>query len=197
MPISAASFQIANRVVFESRILPETGTIEQEGTNQQDRLEHPTVLTIPYKRLYNYNYGSVRLHDGLVNLQFAKSNAYKGGLQGIPPAYYLVHWGSRQYLIPPDQIIEFCNDVDGGLELSNSSRSTRHLLRDDAVGSNLEVQPDVPAKFRPYLRPVPLGCRIVSVEQTSVEDIPHTDYKTRVTRVTLLPSGQRWTEISC
>lgn len=51
MPISSASFQAANRIIFESRIQPDTSHIEQAGTDHKDSLEHPTVLTIPYERL--------------------------------------------------------------------------------------------------------------------------------------------------
>lgn len=65
--------------------------------------------------LYDRNYGTVTWHNGRIRLSFTFPNEQKGFV-GIAEEFIPVSWGDRQYLIPSDDIVGFCNSVNDGSE---------------------------------------------------------------------------------
>lgn len=132
--------------------------------------------------LYDRNYGDVDWRAGRIRLTFTFKNS-REGLQGIAPVLILVPWGERRYLVPSNEIVEFCNNVNQGRE----PRPGEHgffLLRRGDEDKEVEGFPKVPAKYRDYLLPKPVEATIIAVGQY-VTRPSVLDWKFKDTPVTL------------
>ena len=76
--------------------------------------------------IYDRNYGAVTHNGDLVTLHCEFENNRRG-FRGIATSLRPVRWGGRHYLIADEQMIEFCNAVNSGLEAERTSR--RFLIR--------------------------------------------------------------------
>ena len=65
--------------------------------------------------LYDRNYGAVTWTNDSIRLSFTFENNRKG-FQGIAPELIPVSWESREYLIPADEVVGFCNAINEGRE---------------------------------------------------------------------------------
>ena len=111
--------------------------------------------------LYDRNYGSVTEADDLIHLAFTFPNQ-REGFAGIAGGLYIVRWGDRRYLIPTNNIIDFCNSVNSGLEPRSRPHGS-HLLR---IGDELkEVSgvPSIPSSFQSYLLKQPITVEIKKI----------------------------------
>ena len=100
--------------------------------------------------------GTATFTNGSIHL------AFNYGLkEGRNQEYVPITWGARRYIIPPDEIIDFCNSVNQG----NEPRTNwgRHLLREGDEAKPVTGFPDVPSQFRPYLLNKPIETKIVHV----------------------------------
>lgn len=61
--------------------------------------------------LYDRNYGNVTSSEGVIRLHPIFENEQQG-LRGIATEFTPVRWGDRRYLVPPNEMIEFCNKVN-------------------------------------------------------------------------------------
>lgn len=86
--------------------------------------------------LYDRNFGRVAVKKGNLHLSFTFPNV-REGFQGIADEFVPVSWGKRMYLIPADDMVGFCNDVNSGAE-PRTRVYGKYLLRED--DDNLPIQ---------------------------------------------------------
>ena len=123
--------------------------------------------------LYDRNYGTVSLNKGKVRLVFTLPNKRRG-FQGIAQELTPIAWGERKYLIPSDDIVGFCNEVNDGSEPRKGMHGSC-LLRKGDEKKEVKGLPTVPADFKSYLLSHPVDAEIVAIGK----------YKTR-------PSVSEW-----
>ncbi|MEN6450205.1 MAG: hypothetical protein ABFC96_06925 [Thermoguttaceae bacterium] len=111
--------------------------------------------------LYDRNYGAVSFDKGKIHLSCTLPNKRKG-FQGIAEEFTPIAWGERKYLVPSDDIVGFCNDVNDGSEPRKGMHGS-YLLRDGDEKKEAKGVPTVPAEFRPYLLSHPVEAEIVVV----------------------------------
>jgi hypothetical protein len=134
--------------------------------------------------LYDLNYGDVAFTNRSVRLLFKYSNKQEG-FKGIAPELLPVRWGERHYLIPVNQVVDFTNAINAGIEPSSlfGGRSGRFLLRRGDEQKEVSGLPNIPGEYPDYLLREPIKAKISSVEQTVVRK------SRRVTSVTLNVGG--------
>ncbi len=133
-------------IVFESS----TSLFGQDfGTviGNDDRLKLSFVLNAPAK-------------DN--NTRFAKQefDRYKSESVRVP-------WGERTYLVPADEIIDFCNAVNARTEPRQWSYGGFFLRGDEEKETT--GKPDVPEEFKAYLLDEPVDAEVVAVSDIQPE----------------------------
>jgi hypothetical protein len=132
--------------------------------------------------LYDRNYGTAVWINGQIRLSFTFENQRKG-FQGIAPEFVPVSWGPRRYLVPADDLVSFCNDINQGREPRTSSHGSQLLRRGDEKKS-VTGFPKVPAEFEQYLLAKPVEATIIAVgAYTSRPSV--VDWKFKDTPVTI------------
>lgn len=111
--------------------------------------------------LYDRNYGTVVLRQGRLRLSFTFANK-RQGFQGIAEEFIPVSWGDRKYLIPSDDVVGFCNEVNDGSEPRTSLHGS-YLLRDGDEQKEVAGVPTVPSQFEPYLLAGPIEAVITEI----------------------------------
>src|SRR5690348_8850360 len=56
---------------------------------------------------YDTNAGPASVKDGILHITPLKLNL-RDGLRGTPTEFYPVRWGARMYLVPTNEVVEFC-----------------------------------------------------------------------------------------
>ena len=120
--------------------------------------------------------------DGKLRLSFMFANA-REGFQGISSEFIPVSWGSRVYLIPPKDMIEFCNSVNAGFEPRNDMHG-RHLLRCGDEKKLVAGFPSVPAAYEQYLQKRPITSEIIATGAAKLRPSV-ADWKFKDTPVTI------------
>lgn len=115
--------------------------------------------------VYDRNFGAVTTTNGVIHLSFVFTNRQEG-FRGIEPAFFVVRWGDRRYLIPTNDVVEFCNSVNLGWESRDSVRGF-HLLRNGDEKIKVDGFPDLPAGYERYLLKEPILAKIIAVEPHS------------------------------
>jgi len=115
--------------------------------------------------LYDRNYGNVTETNGRIRLSFTFKNERKG-FQGIAEELVPVPWGERRYLIPSDEIIDFCNKVNDGTEPRESNRGYFLLRRGDEK-KMVSGFPSVPNDYRAYLLTKPILAEITGISSVT------------------------------
>jgi hypothetical protein len=119
--------------------------------------------------LYVRDYGTVDWKDGEIRPTHVYKNTVSDGFDCIADALIPVDWGDRKYLISPDELIDFCNDVNAGREPRRSEYGERHgrygmsFLRLGDGEKKVVGQPMVPKDYRPYLLDEPITASIIAV----------------------------------
>lgn len=116
--------------------------------------------------VYDRNYGSVTEKDNRIRLTFTFENERKG-FQGLAKEFIPFRWGARHYLVPPEDMVEFCNCVNDGSEPRDRTHGFFLLRRGD---EKIEVSgpPAVPNEYRRYLLSEPVEAKIVSVWKSTL-----------------------------
>ena len=110
---------------------------------------------------YDKNEGSVNLKDGILHLTPQKPNL-REGFRGTPTEFYPVRWGARRYLIPTNEIVEFCSDVNQGSEPRQGSHGQYYIRRNDA-DKPVVGRPAVPEKWNKFFLNQPVRGRITQL----------------------------------
>jgi hypothetical protein len=132
--------------------------------------------------VYDRNFGGVSVVDGKLRLSFTFANA-REGFQGISSEFIPVSWGSRVYLIPPDDMIEFCNSVNAGREPRNNIHGL-HLLRCGDEKKPVAGFPSVPDAYAQYLQERPITSEIIATGAAKLRPSV-ADWKFKDTPVTI------------
>ena len=132
--------------------------------------------------LYDRNYGQVESKDGQIHLSFTFENQQKG-FQGISPKLVPVVWGSRRYLIPADDLVGFCNNINAGSEPRMQDHGS-YLLRRGDESKKVTGFPQVPDEYLQYLLEKPIEAKIIAVGAPSTRPSV-ADWKFKDTPVTI------------
>ncbi len=111
--------------------------------------------------LYDRNYGTVSWSNDRIHLSFTFENKQEG-FQGIAEKFIPISWGDRKYLIPADDIVGFCNNVNKGSE-PRAELHGNYLIRNGDENKKATGFPNIPKEFKPYLLENPIQAEIVSV----------------------------------
>lgn len=114
---------------------------------------------------YDLNYGSVEWSDNKLSLQFDRENK-RGAFFGLSPEFVPVRWGERHYLLAPDEMIDFANQVNAGFEPCSPCGS--FLLKKGDENKSVDGQPDLPTEFKHYILAEPIETRVLSLGETRV-----------------------------
>src|SRR5207253_9589852 len=75
--------------------------------------------------------------------------------------FLLVRWGKRRYLVPTEQVLDFCGDIQSRREPRNETRGFYYLRRGDekkpATG-----KPELPLGFEKYLAMQPIEAKLTA-----------------------------------
>jgi hypothetical protein len=107
------------------------------------------------------NYGTVAQENGTLRLSFAvedRDNERRELADELIP----IAWGERKYLVPTEEIIAFCNMVNGGFEPRTDVHGLS-LLREGDERKDVTRLPAVPRRFKPYLLSKPIETEITGV----------------------------------
>ncbi|HJT34141.1 MAG TPA: hypothetical protein VJ783_18990 [Pirellulales bacterium] len=110
--------------------------------------------------LYDRNYGPVACTDGRLRLVFQLPKRESSG--GIADELIAVGWGPRQYLIPADEMVRFCNAVNDGSE-PRAEIHGLYLLRHGDEEKAVTGIPVVPDEFKDYLLARPIEAEIIDL----------------------------------
>jgi len=97
--------------------------------------------------VYDRNLGSVSEKDGRLTFAFRFT---PGARSSIAKEVVPVRWGKRRYLVPVDEMREFCGAVNRGREPRNDAHGL-FLLRDGDEKFRVNAFPEVPPEFRKLL----------------------------------------------
>jgi HEAT repeat protein len=88
------------------------------------------------------------------------------GRSGTTPRHYaLVRWHGSVFLVEPEQLLAFCNDVNGG-RCQRGSHS--YLRRVEDLWKELAGLPQVPTEYRKYLLKQPVRATITKIGSAEV-----------------------------
>ncbi len=121
------------------------------------------------------NYGFIRSEGGLIRADWQFND--KHASDRLADQYLAVHWGGRSYLIPPEQIFQFC----GSVATKHEPRDEVHrffLLREGDEEKSVLGIPHLPAGFEKYLNLESIEGRVVAV--TAPEKQPPDSIENRV-----------------
>lgn len=116
---------------------------------------------------YDKNEGSYTIENGTLVLSPKHPNIREGGSKMLPTRFLSVKWGNRLYLIPEDEVIKFCNEINQGREPRDDVNGLFYLRRGDEKKPVIGF-PDLPRQWRDYLLKEPIDGQVVSVEKGKV-----------------------------
>jgi hypothetical protein len=109
--------------------------------------------------VYGRNKGGVEIVNQTITLHPKKPN-HANAFGGTPTVFVPVRWDERIYLIPQDQIIKFCSEVNLGLEPRNRPHGQFYLRRQDWTKAS-SGSPAVGQQWKDYLLVRPVRGKIV------------------------------------
>jgi hypothetical protein len=110
---------------------------------------------------YDKNEGSLSLKDGMVHLEPQKPNL-RGGFRGTPTEFFPVRWDARVYLIPTNEIIDFCSAVNQAREARRNCHGMYYLRQND-WDKPVTGRPSVPAVWAKYFLSQPVSGKITGL----------------------------------
>ena len=109
---------------------------------------------------YGENNGSARARDGVLHITPVKPNDPKN--LGTPTDFFPVRWGTRIYLIPTNNVVEFCSAVNQGGEPRRDAHGDYYLRRNDWAKA-VVGRPAVPTQWTRYLLDKPVTGKITEL----------------------------------
>lgn len=103
---------------------------------------------------YDQNGGGALLKDGILHLTPQKPNVQEG-FQGTPTQFFPVRWGARMYLVPTNDIVGFCSEVNQGSEPRKVVHGAYYLREKDA-DKPVAGRPAVPEPWKRFLLAKPV-----------------------------------------
>jgi hypothetical protein len=116
---------------------------------------------------YDRDFGAVDMtSEGILQFKTEISGG-DSGFYHIKKKLVTVEWSGRRYLVPHDEIIDFCGQINGGRE----PRDTQHgsfYLRGGDEHRKAEGRPSIPEEFEPYLLESPITADVVAVNEFEI-----------------------------
>lgn len=119
--------------------------------------------------LYDRNYGRVKWDGEQIHLSLKLLNE-REGLGGIAQDLVPVNWDGRRYLIPSDDLVGFCNEVNDGSEPRRGPHGL-HLLWDGDEEIEVQGLPEVPEEYQPYQLSQPIEAEIIGASSGKSEEM--------------------------
>jgi hypothetical protein len=116
--------------------------------------------------LSDRNFGKVDYKNGIITLSFTYPETTQKVLDVLSKEFIPVSWGERKYMIPANEIIDFCNEINYGLQPRDDEHSS-FLLREGDEKKHVEGWPSIPSEYNRYLLAKPVEAKIISVDSTS------------------------------
>jgi hypothetical protein len=116
--------------------------------------------------LYDRNYGSVTEKGGRLTLSFAFPNPRNGMKAAISVEMIPLRWGERHYLLPADDVADFCNKVHQGWEPRRGAYGLFFLRRSDR-DKPAGTPGQLPPEFQEYLLPEAVEVTVTAVGPTT------------------------------
>jgi hypothetical protein len=111
--------------------------------------------------------GMAEIVDGTLRFSAEKAEPFVDRSQIPHPKLFPVRWGKRSYLLEEDQLLDFCNAVNLGLEPRNNMHGPFYvrILETDRsrIDGQIEGAPDLPGAWKPFLLSTPLSGKITEV----------------------------------
>jgi hypothetical protein len=108
---------------------------------------------------YDRQAGRWRMSGDLVELEVLERKPDPPG-KSLPTRFRPIFWGDRVYLVPTEELTEFCNFVNDGTEPRREAHGMV-FLRDHDWDRPVSGAPSVPETLRSYLLPAPVRGAIV------------------------------------
>jgi hypothetical protein len=136
--------------------------------------------------LYDQNHGSVKETNGRIRVAWALSTDHS---LHKPDEYLAIRWGPRRYLVPTEEILEFCSAVRSGKEARNGIHGM-FLLRsgDEKLPAKGELK--LPAGFEKYLRMGAIEAKIKAIGELSVRTLEGIKNREESTQLVTLNVGK-------
>lgn len=110
---------------------------------------------------YEKNEGNFTINKGVLNIAPKKPNI-REGFRGTPTEFFPVTWGSRMYLVPTNDIVEFYSAVNQGSEPRRGNWGQYYLRRND-WDKPVTGRPAVPAQWAKFFLSKPLRGKITEL----------------------------------
>lgn len=110
---------------------------------------------------YDENNGKASLKEGVLHLIPKKPNI-RDGFRGTPTDFFPVRWAARMYLIPTNDIVEFCSEVNEGGEPRKGNWGEYYLRRND-WSKPVAGLPAVPGRWTKYFLTRPVTGKITEL----------------------------------
>lgn len=111
--------------------------------------------------VYDRNKGMVKVTDECIELM-PKGKNMRNGFRGTPALFMPIRWSNRVYLVPKDEIVDFCSCVNSGREPRNRPHGRFYLRRMDWE-KQVVGRPNLPAEFQEYLLKTSVSGTIVAL----------------------------------
>lgn len=108
-------------------------------------------------RMSRLRWGGVEEVGG--RLQMTTQGEYQSHVVPIPVELIPVRWGDRLYLLAPDQLLRFCNEVNRGYEQRREGSSFLHR----GTHGPAQGKPELPPPYDGYILDQPLTATVVEV----------------------------------
>lgn len=109
---------------------------------------------------YGWNEGTAYTRDGVLHL--APQNPNPRGFGGTPTEFYPVRWGDRLYLIPTNDIVQFCCEFNQGSEPRAGIHQSYYLRIGDA-DKGVSGKPAVPKQWTKFFLEQPVQGKITEL----------------------------------
>src|SRR5215467_5656360 len=104
--------------------------------------------------LYGVDYGTVSWRNGVVSL--TSEYRHRNSTKVKSDQFYPLEWGERHYLIPEGDLVEFCNQVNAGIEPNDNFQSSAVPLKAGDGEKSVTGRPPVPEGYDAYLLSRPI-----------------------------------------
>lgn len=111
--------------------------------------------------MYDENNGSASIQDGVLHISPKKPNIQEG-FRGTPTDFFPVRWVGRMYLIPTNEIVAFCSDVNQGSEPRRDPHG-KYYLRQNDWEKAVTGKPEVPKHWTNYFLSQPVRGKITEL----------------------------------
>src|SRR5215510_7218496 len=115
----------------------------------------------------DFNHGNLDLTHGTIKLLFTYPPYDRKSNDGIAGEFIPIRWGERHYLIGTDELLDFANSINAGIETESYLRGSYHFfLKLGDEEKAVSGEPSLPKEYLRYLLPHPITARISSVDTT-------------------------------